>query len=57
MEEEVKDIISESRVGGLHKGAIWMSDDFDEQLPDEFWVGTSAQDPQNDTKQLRNSFE
>ena len=28
-----------SRVAGLHPGAIWMSDDFDEPLPDEFWLG------------------
>jgi prevent-host-death family protein len=28
-----------SRVAGLHLGAIWMSDDFDEPLPDEFWLG------------------
>ena len=27
------------RVAGLHLGAIWMSDDFDEPLPDEFWLG------------------
>ncbi len=27
------------RVAGLHQGAIWMSDDFDEPLPDEFWLG------------------
>jgi antitoxin (DNA-binding transcriptional repressor) of toxin-antitoxin stability system len=26
------------RVLGLHPG-IWMSDDFDEPLPDEFWLG------------------
>lgn len=25
------------RVVGLHPGAIWMSDDFDEPLPDECW--------------------
>ena len=25
------------RVAGLHGGAIWTSDDFDEPLPDEFW--------------------
>jgi antitoxin (DNA-binding transcriptional repressor) of toxin-antitoxin stability system len=24
---------------GLHAGAIQMSDDFDEPLPEEFWVG------------------
>jgi len=28
------------RVADLNKGEIWMSDDFDEPLPDEFWVGT-----------------
>ena len=26
------------RVVGLHAGAIQMSDDFDEALPDEFWL-------------------
>jgi prevent-host-death family protein len=30
---------AQSRVAGLHVGAIWMSDDFDEPLPDEFWLG------------------
>jgi antitoxin (DNA-binding transcriptional repressor) of toxin-antitoxin stability system len=27
------------RVMGLHRGAAWMSEDFDEPLPDEFWLG------------------
>jgi antitoxin (DNA-binding transcriptional repressor) of toxin-antitoxin stability system len=27
------------RIPGLHAGAIWTSDDFDEPLPDEFWTG------------------
>jgi Protein of unknown function (DUF2281) len=27
------------RVAGLHEGQIWMSDDFNEPLPDEFWLG------------------
>jgi antitoxin (DNA-binding transcriptional repressor) of toxin-antitoxin stability system len=27
------------RVPGLHEGSIWMSDDFDDPLPDEFWLG------------------
>ncbi len=27
------------RVAGLHAGAIWVSPDFDEPLPDEFWMG------------------
>jgi prevent-host-death family protein len=29
-----------ARVAGLNPGAIWTSDDFDEPLPDEFWIGT-----------------
>ncbi len=29
------------RVPGLHRGAIWISDDFDDPLPDEFWLGES----------------
>ncbi|MCO5196363.1 MAG: toxin-antitoxin (TA) system antitoxin [Anaerolineae bacterium] len=27
------------RVAGLHEGAIWTSEDFDDPLPDEFWLG------------------
>jgi len=29
----------EPRVAGLHQGTIWISDDFDEPLPDTFWMG------------------
>jgi len=29
------------RVAGLHAGAIWVSDDFDQELPEEFWIGNS----------------
>ncbi len=32
--------LRKERVAGLHAGAIWTSDDFDEPLPDEFWTGT-----------------
>ena len=28
------------RVGNLHKGAMQMKPDFNEPLPDEFWLGT-----------------
>ena len=28
------------RVAGLHAGAIWTSEDFDEPLPEEFWTET-----------------
>ena len=27
------------RLPNLHHGQIWMSDDFDDPLPDEFWLG------------------
>lgn len=30
---------SSVRTPGLHAGAIHTSDDFDEPLPDEFWIG------------------
>ncbi len=33
------------RVAGLHRGAIWASDDFDEPLPEEFWVGMNEAPP------------
>jgi len=29
----------QKRVAGLNRGAIWISDDFDKPLPDEFWTG------------------
>lgn len=25
------------RIAGLGKGTMWMNDDFDDELPDEFW--------------------
>jgi prevent-host-death family protein len=28
------------RVAGLHPEAIWTSEDFDEPLPEDFWLGT-----------------
>jgi prevent-host-death family protein len=31
---------STPRVAGLHPGAIWTREDFDESLPEEFWTGT-----------------
>jgi prevent-host-death family protein len=27
------------RVAGLNEGEAWISDDFDAELPDEFWLG------------------
>ncbi len=30
------------RTPGLGKGAWWVADDFDDPLPDEFWLGEDA---------------
>lgn len=30
---------AKGRIAGLHKGAIRMSADFNESLPEEFWLG------------------
>jgi hypothetical protein len=27
------------RIPGLHQGQIWISEDFNDPLPDEFWLG------------------
>jgi hypothetical protein len=27
------------RTPGLHQGKVWISDDFNDSLPDEFWLG------------------
>lgn len=27
------------RIPGLHAGTTWVRDDFDDPLPDEFWLG------------------
>ncbi len=27
------------RILGLREGQVWTSDDFDEELPDSFWLG------------------
>jgi prevent-host-death family protein len=28
------------RIPGLNRGEIWTSEDFDEPLPESFWIGT-----------------
>ena len=35
--EETEQTHPKQRIVGLGKGKMWMSDDFDEELPDEFW--------------------
>lgn len=37
--KEEKDSVLQVRVAGLHRGNVWMSEDFNEPLPDEFWLG------------------
>ncbi|GEM_PF-614283 len=37
------------RVAGLHRGMIWMSDDFNDPLPDEFWMSEDAATGQDST--------
>jgi hypothetical protein len=32
----------QERILNLHPGAIWTSEDFDDPLPDEFWLGEDA---------------
>lgn len=34
---EIEQTQPKQRVFGLGKGKSWMSDDFDDELPDEFW--------------------
>ena len=35
----VAETSKKERVLGMHPGSIWVSDDFDDPLPDEFWFG------------------
>ncbi|HCN76378.1 MAG TPA: hypothetical protein DIT13_04180 [Verrucomicrobiales bacterium] len=39
---------NQPRIPGLHRGLVWMSDDFNDPLPDEFWLG---KDSENSLKQ------
>lgn len=39
--ENGKSVLPKHRIAGLHAGMIWVSDDFDEPLTDEFWLGDS----------------
>jgi hypothetical protein len=32
-------------IAGLHEGQIWRSDDFNDPLPDEFWLGDDTPFP------------
>jgi hypothetical protein len=37
--EASETIVSQGRIPGLNAGMIWISDDFDDPLPDSFWLG------------------
>ena len=32
-------VATSKRIAGLHQGQSWISEDFDDELPDEFWGG------------------
>jgi hypothetical protein len=34
-------VMQQPRILGLHQGAGWISDDFNDPLPDDFWMGKS----------------
>lgn len=40
-ESEATEAAPQVRVAGLTAGQVWMSDDFNDELPDEFWLGES----------------
>lgn len=33
---------AQHRIAGLHRGAMHMHDDFNEPLPDDFWLGNEV---------------
>jgi len=39
---DIQETPLKERIPNLHPGAIWTSDDFDDPLPDEFWLGEDA---------------
>jgi predicted DNA-binding antitoxin AbrB/MazE fold protein len=39
--EQAEDSEKKPRIPGMHEGAFTVSDDFDDPLPDEFWLSDS----------------
>ena len=35
----IQKIANKERILGLREGQVWTSNDFDEELPDSFWLG------------------
>jgi len=42
IEEKAALPAAEGRVLGLHQGTVWISEDFDEPLPEAFWLGNAS---------------
>lgn len=42
LNEALQSVRKGERVFGLHAGAITVSDDFDDPLPDSFWLGNDS---------------
>jgi antitoxin (DNA-binding transcriptional repressor) of toxin-antitoxin stability system len=42
LETSIQDKTLKPRIAGLHAGTTWTSDDFDDPLPDAFWLGEDA---------------
>lgn len=42
LEAHLHPVLHGPRISGLHAGQWWMSDDFNDPLPDEFWLGEDA---------------
>jgi hypothetical protein len=36
---EAAEAVPQDRIAGLTAGEVWMSDDFNDELPEEFWLG------------------
>lgn len=37
--QQTEEMQLKERIAGLHDGQGWISDDFNDELPDEFWFG------------------
>ncbi len=37
--QKINSAIRQPRIPNLHPNSAWISDDFDDPLPDEFWLG------------------
>ena len=43
-EEVISTPPQHERIAGLHQGQGWISDDFTDPLPDEFWLGEDMEE-------------